>query len=261
MQVRPGAHAPVVSQKQPWFPTRHVDDAPMPPVEPAPEDPELPELDAPPEPLPDSAGRIVPHAEEVGAAVGQPGRGRASAGPYRQDQRQRADDDHGASVQCAFSHDLSSSAMDVLRARGSAQGREVPRWRKNQAGAVRDGVRGFASGAIRSLHQAGSASGTHPARRPMTGSRWIPRAIFVSRSIRHFSNAAKQTVSALRVSVERDLRPRQGGEHARRPHGALRGAPGGITSQAAAGAAARWNRSRHTPRDRRRETREPLAAP
>ena len=52
VHVRPGAHAPVVSQKQPWVPTMHVDVAPMPPPpepeEPEdPEDPEDPELDAP----------------------------------------------------------------------------------------------------------------------------------------------------------------------------------------------------------------------
>jgi hypothetical protein len=59
VHVRPGAHAPVVSQKQPWVPTMHVDAAPMPPpVEPEdPEDPDepelLPELDSTPELLAD----------------------------------------------------------------------------------------------------------------------------------------------------------------------------------------------------------------
>ncbi len=56
VHVRPGAHAPVVSQKQPWVPTMHVDFAPMlPPAEPEdPEDPELlPEPDSPPELLAD----------------------------------------------------------------------------------------------------------------------------------------------------------------------------------------------------------------
>jgi hypothetical protein len=59
VHLRPGAHAPVVSQKQPWVPTMQVDAAPMLPLaEPEdPEDPESPELlpepDIPPELLAD----------------------------------------------------------------------------------------------------------------------------------------------------------------------------------------------------------------
>jgi hypothetical protein len=70
VHVRPGAHAPVVSQKQPCVPTMHVDFAPMPPP-PEPEDPEdpalLPELDVTPELLadPPDASSCAPKVLEL----------------------------------------------------------------------------------------------------------------------------------------------------------------------------------------------------